>query len=96
MRSVKPWTYHREGLTIESAKLRALRAYMPTCLAYLRVHVPTCVACLRAHVPMCLACLRVLPAYMPCVLTCQRARFDITIFSFAAIVAEVVHTVGKV
>ena len=30
------------------------------------------------------------------VLTCQRASFDATIFSFADIVAEVVHTVGKV
>ena len=36
---------------------------------------------------------RALRAY---VLTCQRASFDATIFSFTAIVAEVVHTVDKV
>ena len=56
----------------KSAKLRALRAPMPTCLACLRANVPcvptcaranascvlTCSRALRAHVPMCLACLR--------------------------------------
>ena len=42
---------------------------------------------------MCLACLRVNMLY---VLTCQHTSFDATIFSFAAIVAEVVHTVRKV
>ena len=45
---------------------------------------------LRAYV---LTCQRALRAY---VLMYQRAGFDATIFSFAAIVAEVVHTVGKV
>ena len=40
-----------------------------------------------------LKCQRALRAY---VLTCQRASFDTTIFSFTAIVAEVIHTVGKV
>ena len=44
---------------VESAKLRALRAHVPMCLACLRAHVPTCLACLRAHVL--------------CVLTCQCA-----------------------
>ena len=45
---------------------------------------------LRAYV---LTCQRALCTY---VLTCQRASFDATIFSFTAIVAEVVHTGGKV
>ena len=40
-----------------------------------------------------LTCQRALRAYM---LTCERVSFDATNFSFAAIVAEVVHTVGKV
>ena len=47
---------------VESAKLRALRAHVPTCLACLMAYVPTCLSCLRAHVPTCLAY----------VLTCQR------------------------
>ena len=49
--------------------------------------------CSRVNVPCALTCQRALRAY---VFTCQRASFDATIFSFAAIVAEVVHTVGKV
>ena len=52
----------------EPAKLRALRAPVPTCLTWLHAHVPTCLACLCAHVPTCLTCLR------GCVLTCQRAN----------------------
>ena len=66
----------------ESAKLRVLRAHVPTCLtclrayvskclACLRPHVPTCLACLRAYVPMCIACLR---AHMSTCLTCSRAN----------------------
>ena len=62
----------------ETAKLRALRAHVPTrlacirahvprCLVCFRVYVPTCVACLRAHVPTCLASLR---AHVPMFLTC--------------------------
>ena len=43
---------------MESAKLRALRAHVSTCLACLRAHVPACLACLPAHVPTCLMCLR--------------------------------------
>ena len=92
----------------ESAKLRALRAknvltcqgalraYVSTSQRALHAYVPTCLACLRANVscvPTCLACLR---AHVPCVLTCQRASFDVTIFSFAAIVAEVAQTVDKI
>ena len=80
---------------------RALYAYVPTCLACLRAHAPTCLACLRVHVQTCLTCLRA--HVLTCrraltgdVLTCQRGSFDATIFSFTAIVAEVVHTVGKV
>ena len=79
---------------IESAKLRALCAKnVLTCQRALCAYVPTCLACLRAHVPRSLARLR---AHVPCVLTCQCASFDATIFSFAAIVTEIVHTVGKV
>ena len=37
-------------------------------------------------------CQRALRAYVH---TCQRASIDVTIFSFAAIVAEVTHTVDK-
>ena len=75
----------------ESAKLRALRAKnVLTCQCVLRAYVLSCQRALRAYVPMRQ---RVLRAY---VLTCQRASFDVTIFSFAAIIAEVVHTVDKV
>ena len=35
-------------------------------------------------------------ALRPYTLTCQRASFDATIFSFAGIDSDVVHTVGKV
>ena len=70
----------QHGLS-ESAKLRALRAHVPTCQRALRAYVLTCQCvlrayvltrqlALRAHVPTCLACLR---AHVPCVLTCQRA-----------------------
>ena len=64
-----------------------------TCQRVLRDYVPcvfTCQCALRAYV---LRCQRALRAY---VLTCQLASFDATILSFAAIIAEVVHTVGKV
>ena len=79
-----------------STSQRALRAYMLTCLACLCAHVPCVLTGSRANVscvPTCLACLR---AHVPCVLTCQRASFDVTIFSFAAIVAEVAQTVDKI
>ena len=74
----------------ESAKLRALRAK----------NVLTCLACLSAHVPTCLACSSALRTYVltgqrAYVLTCQHASFDATFFSFAPIVAEVVHSVDK-
>ena len=42
----------------ESAKLCALRAHVPTCLACLWTHVPTFVVCLQAHVLTCLTYLR--------------------------------------
>ena len=51
----------------ESAKLRALRAHVPTCPAWLRAQVPTCLACLRTHVPTCLTCSR---SNVLCALTC--------------------------
>ena len=57
----------------ESAKLRALRAHVPTCLACFRAHLPMCLACLCAHMPTCLACLR---AEVHCVLTCSRANLS--------------------
>ena len=36
----------------ESAKLRALRAHVPTCLACLRAQVPCVLSCSRANVPL--------------------------------------------
>ena len=68
----------KEQVFNESAKLRALRAHVPTCLACLRAHLPMCLACLRAHVLTCQRVLRAhvltfpraLRAYM---LKCQRA-----------------------
>ena len=51
----------------QSAKLRALRAHVPTCLACLRAHLSTCPACLHAYMLTCQCALR---AYM---LMCQRA-----------------------
>ena len=68
-------------------------AKVPCVLTCSRAHVPKCLACLRAHVPCVLMCSR---ANMPCMLTWQRPSFDVTIFSFAAILAEVAHTVDKV
>ena len=84
--------------------LTCSRANAPCVLTCLRAHVPCVLTCSRANVSCILTCsrtnascvlayLRALRAY---VLTCQRASCDATIFSFAAIVAEVVHTVGKV
>ena len=73
----------------ESSKLRALRAHVPTCLAFLRAHVPfvlTCQRALRAYVPMYLACLG---AHVPCVPKCSRAiasnnknKFSMTCFTY--------------
>ena len=78
----------------ESARLRALRAKnVLTCQRALRTYVPMCLACLCAHVLTCLPCSR---ANVLCVLTSQCASFDVTIFSSAAIVAEVAHTVDKI
>ena len=75
----------------EYAKLRALRAKnVLMCQRALRAYMLTSQRVLRAHVH---TCQHVLRAY---VFTCERASFDVTIFSFAAIVAEVVHTVSKV
>ena len=64
-----------------------LRASMPTCHACLHTHVSMYLVSLHAHVPTCYACLCAhVPTY----------SFDAAIFSFAAIVAEVVNAVGKV
>ena len=43
---------------VESAKLRALRGHLATCLARIRAHVPTSLACSLANVPCMLSCLR--------------------------------------
>ena len=69
---------------------RALRAYALMCQRVFCAYVLMCQRALRPYVLTCQRALR------PYVLTCQRASFDATIFSFAAIVAEVVHTVSKV
>ena len=77
--------------SVESAKLRALHAKnVFTCQRALRTYVLTCLAWSRAHVQMCQ---RACCDYVP---TCQHASFEATIFSFASIGTEVVHTVGKV
>ena len=55
----------------ESAKLRGLRAHVPTSFACLRAYMLTCLACLRAFVPMCHAYSR---AFVPMRITCLRAR----------------------
>ena len=68
--------------------LRAKNVLM--CQRVLRAYVLMCQRALHAYVLTCQRALR------PYVLTCQRASFDATIFRFAAIVAEVVHTVSKV
>ena len=66
----------------ESAKLRALRVHVSTCLACLRAHVPTSLECLRAHVQTCLECSHANGTFVftcssrvsvPCVLTCSGA-----------------------
>ena len=80
--------FSHSNVYYEAAKLLALHAKnILTCQRVLRAYVLTCQRALRAYVPTCLV------AY---VLTCQSASFDATIFSFAAIVAEVMHTVEKV
>ena len=54
----------------ESAKLRALRARVPTCLVCLRAYVPCMLTCSGNIVPCVLTCSRNI---VPCVLTCSRA-----------------------
>ena len=71
--------------------MRALRAKnVLTCQRSLRAYVLSCQRALHAYVFTCQCALR---AY---VLTCERASFDAAIFSFAAIVDDVVHSVGTV
>ena len=79
----------------------ALSAYVPhmsTCLACLCTHVSTLLASSRAHVPPCLPSLasQDLCDHLPTCYTYSVSRFDAAFFSFAAIVDEVAHTVGKV
>ena len=69
------------SLLLESAKLRGLRAHVPTRVAYLRANgpcvftcqraKPTCLWCLCSHVSTCLACSR---AHVPTCLACLRAH----------------------
>ena len=67
---------------MESAKLPALHAPVPMCLACLGAHVPKCLAFLCPHVPACLACLSTdvptclvcLRAHVPTCLACLRAH----------------------
>ena len=66
------------GLKLESAKLSALRAHVPTFLACLCARVATCLACLtcsRANVPCVLTCSR---GNVPCVLCVPTCSRDIT------------------
>ena len=60
-----------QSFLFESAKLHALHAHVPACLAWLHALVPKCPACLRAHVPTCLVCLR---AHLPTCLACLCAQ----------------------
>ena len=84
--------------------LSCSRANVPYVLTYSRANVSCMLMCSCANVPWVLTCQRALHAYVltsqralhAYVFTCQRASFKAAIFSFAAIVAEVVHTVGKV
>ena len=69
---------------------QALRTYMLPCQRAVRAYILTCQCTLC---PYMLTCQHAIHAY---VLMCQHTSFDATIFSFAAIVAEVVNAVGKV
>ena len=66
----------------ESAKLRALRAQLPRCLACLRAHVPTCLARLRAHVP-CVLCV---PMSSRDITTNSKYKFSITRFPYIFVI----------
>ena len=66
-------------LLAESAKLRALRAHVPTCFVCLRANVPRMLTCSRANMPCVLTCLACLRAHVLCMPTCSR---DITKISF--------------
>ena len=59
---------------VESAKLRALRAHVPTCVACLRVNVPCVLTCLSANVPCVLTCKRASRAYLTTYLACLSAQ----------------------
>ena len=67
--------WEKFNFCFESAKLRALRAYMLTCQRALRAYVLTCQhmlsACLRANV-FCMFTYS--HANVPCVITCSRAN----------------------
>ena len=73
-----------------SSLLNCVPFVLKTCS---RANVPCVLTCSRANVLFVVTCSR---ANVPCVLTCRHASIDVTIFSFAAIVADVAHTVDKV
>ena len=73
----------------ESAKLRTLRAHVPTCLACLRAHMLRCLAYLRAHMPRCLVCSR---ANMPCVFICSCANVPTCLVCLCARVITCLRT----
>ena len=62
----------------KSAKLRALCAPVPTCLACLRAPVPTCLVCLRLHLP-CVLCV---PTCSSVIAINTKNKSSITCFSY--------------
>ena len=85
---------------------RVLLAYMLTCQCALRAYMLMYFVCLLVNVPCVLMCLHadVLTckhasssfSHLPAFLTWLVSSFDVTFFSFFAIVFEVVHSDGKV
>ena len=89
----------------------ALHALMLTCqcgLGAYVLHVSTCLACLCTHVSTWFASSRATMPYASCLtrlawprdhqprcLASSVSSFDATFFSFAAILVELVHTVGN-
>lgn len=79
-----------------SANLPRVLRYL-TCKNPLHTYVLTCQHVMRAHVSICIESISIAwHDFRDHVITCQHACFDATFFSFAAIAADVIHTVGKV
>ena len=105
-------TIKKNLIGIETILLNCLPCVIKTCscanlpcvLSCSRANVPCVFTYSRANVSCILMCQRALRAYVHTsqralhayVFTCQRPSSEAAIFSFAVIVAEVVHTVGKV